>query len=189
MDVLRFYSGSKDKNAGHGTGENVSDDQLYEELNKIRNWRQVLSNFHIFPFTYDNKKYNSIEHAFQAQKILLADAEKASWFEIENKIGDQAASVARKNRKLVVLSPSQLFKWDTTKDNIMKQISIAKYRECDEARKVLLQTKDAQLWHIVPRGKPIRFIHLEEIRDDLNDKGKSKHEYTDPPENYGQLLM
>jgi hypothetical protein len=56
MDVLRFYSGSKDKNAGHGTGENVSDDQLYEELNKIRNWMQVLSNFHIFPFTHDDPK-------------------------------------------------------------------------------------------------------------------------------------
>jgi predicted NAD-dependent protein-ADP-ribosyltransferase YbiA (DUF1768 family) len=57
---------------------------MYEDLNKIKNWRKVLSNFHIYPFQYKGYTYNTIEHVFQAKKIELADKDKAYLFTIES---------------------------------------------------------------------------------------------------------
>lgn len=50
---------------------------------------------------------------------------------------------------------------------MMAEIARAKYSQCADARRVLLATRNAQLWHIVPRSKPVRFHHLEAIRTSL----------------------
>jgi hypothetical protein len=46
-------------------------------LKIMKNWRKILSNFHLCPFQYKEYTYNSIEHAFQSQKIALVLFEKA----------------------------------------------------------------------------------------------------------------
>ena len=166
MDKLYFYSKSKNMPAGSGVNEYVEDSKLYEELNKISNWRHILSNFHTYPFTYKNDTYNSIEHVFQSEKIAIADIEKAKWFTLESnhEIGQGDGSFAQKHRKLIKLTKEQLTVWDTIKSTIMKEASIAKYLQCIEAQNVLRATNDAELWHLVSRGTPIRFKHLEDIR-------------------------
>jgi hypothetical protein len=47
---------------------------------------------------------------------------------------------------------------------VMYGTALAKYEACLEAQTVLGSTGTAQLWHVVERGKPIRFEHLEQIR-------------------------
>lgn len=47
----------------------------------------------------------------------------------------------------------------------MKDATLAKYQTCKEAASVLKATLGAQLWHIVSRKKPQRFLHLEQIRE------------------------
>ena len=48
----------------------------------------------------------------------------------------------------------------------MKNICYAKYKQCDEFKRVLHLTLDAELWHIVMRSKyPVHTVYLEEIRD------------------------
>jgi predicted NAD-dependent protein-ADP-ribosyltransferase YbiA (DUF1768 family) len=174
-DILMFYSKSKDVPAGKGVKEHVHDN--YKELNEIKHWRRILSNFHMAPFIYNGREFNSIEHAFQAEKIRLVNEETARLFEInggkkcceENKesiIGNEDASIARKNRKLVILDAEMLSKWNNIKHKKMKEISIAKYSQCEEAMHTLRCTKNAELWHIIPRTSfSIRFKHLEEIRE------------------------
>jgi hypothetical protein len=49
----------------------------------------------------------------------------------------------------------------------MYESALEKYKECEEARMELKETNQAQLWHIVSRGKPVRFEHLEKIRNTL----------------------
>jgi predicted NAD-dependent protein-ADP-ribosyltransferase YbiA (DUF1768 family) len=166
IDKLYFYSKSRDVYPGKGANEQVKDESLYAELSAFKDFRRILSNFHVCPFKFEDLTYNSIEHAFQAKKIELVDPEKAKWFTTESghKIGQGDGSMAQKNRKLVVLPPADLKKWNQSKMQIMKRISIAKYFECEEAKKVLLATKQAQLWHIVSRKPAMRFVHLEEIR-------------------------
>lgn len=165
-DKFFFYSKSRDALPGKGSNEIVQDSSKYLDLAKIKDWRRVLSNFHHYPFRYEGQTYNTIEHVFQAKKIAIADAGKANKFTVESgdDIGLGDGEIARKNRKLVKLNNDQLKEWNSIKDVVMRSAALAKYHECIEARRVLLETKDAQLWHIVPRSQPVRFDHLEEIR-------------------------
>ncbi len=165
-DKFFFYSKSRDVLPGKGTHEFVNDISLYPELSVIHNWRKVLSNFHVSPFQYDGFTYNSIEHVFQAKKNELVDRDKAFLFTIESgsEIGLGDGSVARKNRKICLLNNEQLRLWNDIKDNIMYEASLAKYSSCYGAKCILKDTKNAELWHIVSRSRPIRFFHLEQIR-------------------------
>jgi hypothetical protein len=42
---------------------------VYPELAQLKDWRKVLSNFHVDPFEYEGHTYRSIEHAFHAAKL------------------------------------------------------------------------------------------------------------------------
>jgi len=168
-DRFFFYSKSRDAKPGKGTNEYVQDASIYQELAEMKDWRKVLSNFHMCPFSYKGYTYNTIEHVFQAKKIELVDKEKALWFTLESghEIGQGDGEIARKNRKLVKLNPEELAQWGQIKDQVMFNASVKKYKSCSIANKVLKDTKNAELWHVVPRSKPVRFIHLEIIREKL----------------------
>ncbi len=168
-DRFYFYSKSRDAKPGKGTNEYVQDGSVYEELGKIKDWRKVLSNFHLCPFEYGGYTYNTIEHVFQAKKIELVDAEKALWFTLESghEIGQGDGQVAQKNRKLVKLNQDELREWGKIKDRIMFEAAVQKYNSCVMANMVLKATKNAELWHVVARSKPVRFVHLEIIRETL----------------------
>jgi predicted NAD-dependent protein-ADP-ribosyltransferase YbiA (DUF1768 family) len=135
-DKLYFYSKSKDVAPGSGANEQVRKYTDYADLAKIKQWRQVLSNFHVCPFKFQGYTYNTIEHVFQAKKIELANPQKALWFTLESghDIGKGDGGVAQKNRKLVTLDNSILSKWAMMRDNIMELAAIEKYKTCKEAR-------------------------------------------------------
>ena len=114
-DKLFYYSKSANKQAGKGVNEFVSNYNEYDELNKIKDWRKMLSNFYVSEFTYNGKTYYTAEHAFQAKKIELVDENKANLFCIEsgNIIGTtKDGNIARKNRKLVILDDERIKIWD-----------------------------------------------------------------------------
>ena len=166
-DKLFFFSKSKDVAPGKGTNEIVSDITLYKDLANIKDWRKILSNFHVAPFKFDGYTWNTIEHVFHAKKIALVDPNKALWFTVESghEIGKGDGNVARKNRKLVVLDKSQLTTWNEIRNDIMFNAALEKYKQHKDAAKILQATGYAELWHVVMRNKPERFIHLEKIRN------------------------
>lgn len=145
----------------------MANQAAYARLAARPGWRQVLSNFHVCPFAFQGRTYRTVEHAFQAAKIRLESPQAAELFSVESRSnlgarGDGLA--ARKERKMVRLSPAKLAAWDSFSQEVMAQIARAKYAQCPEARAVLLDTMDAQLWHAAPRMAPVRFRHLEDIR-------------------------
>lgn len=164
---LYFFSKSKDLAPGKGANEHLIKADDFEELARIPDWRQMLSNFHVCPFEFEGKTYNSIEHAFQGKKIALANPSEAERFTVDSgdEIGKGDGLMARKQRRLVKLSHEQLRQWERIKEDVMKRAAQAKYKTCASAMNVLRLTRDAELWHIQIRQKPIRFRHLEEIRD------------------------
>jgi predicted NAD-dependent protein-ADP-ribosyltransferase YbiA (DUF1768 family) len=168
-DKFYFYSKSKACAPGKGVNEYVGDPSKYTRLSV--DFRRDLSNFHEYKFHYDGYTYNTIEHAFQARKIALVDPEKAFIFTVESGhvLGVSDGSVAQRNRKLAELDKESLKIWNEIKQQVMEDISKAKYVACAKARDVLKATGDAELWHIQQRKKPIRFVHLEEIRKELCD--------------------
>lgn len=168
-DKLCFYSKSKDAVPGKGAGEIVADIGHYNDLKDIKDWRKILSNFHKCPFKYEEYTYNTIEHVFQAKKIAIVDEGKAFFFTVESghEIGLGDGEIARKNRKLCKLNSEQLREWCEIKDQVMYNAAVEKYKVCEDAQNVLIATKSAELWHIIPRSKPVQFDHLEKIRAEL----------------------
>ena len=75
-----FYSKSRNTFVGKGSREKISKElePEYSELNKIKDWRKLLSNFHIsrsakgtiIPIIIDGIKFSSIEHYFHYNKFL-----------------------------------------------------------------------------------------------------------------------
>jgi predicted NAD-dependent protein-ADP-ribosyltransferase YbiA (DUF1768 family) len=166
-DTFQFYSKSSDEKPGRGAGETlVSDPGVYAALASVPDWRKVLSNFHVCPFKYDGKTYRTIEHAFQASKIQLVDPGAAALFATES--GSQLSrgdgGDAQKQRKMRLLPPAEIARWNQISGDVMARIAQAKYAQCPQARAVLLATGDAVLMHSVMRSKPVRFTHLEDIR-------------------------
>lgn len=171
MDTLYFYSKSKDAAPGKGAREQVADPMAYAALAKIKDWRKVLSNFHLGePFSYMGRRWRTIEHAFQAMKLRLADEDKFHQLSMDSgsEVGLSGDGLAaQKKRKWVVLTPEQLKHWHAMSDATMAEIAKAKYAADPHAREVLFATGKAQLWHLVTRGKPVRFEHLEKLRTTL----------------------
>lgn len=169
-DKLYFHSASKDVSPGRGVNERVRNSSNYAALAAIRDWRKTLSNFDVAPFPFRGKTVRTIEHAFQMAKIATVDPVKADRFTVESghEIGLGDGKAARGGRKMVMLTKAQLAAWDSIKDDVMEEAARAKYTACPDAAAVLLATKDAQLWHLVARSPhPVRFTHLERIRDEL----------------------
>jgi predicted NAD-dependent protein-ADP-ribosyltransferase YbiA (DUF1768 family) len=169
-DKLIFYSSSKDSKIGKNKNEFINNPDEYFELNKIKNFRRYLSNFHIYEFKYNEHTYRTIEHAFQGAKINLANRDEGFKFTIEsnNEIGLGDGIIARKNRKLITLNDEQIKEWNKIKHNIMYEIALEKFKVCNESRDILLKTLNCQLWHTFPRMKyPIRCYYLEKIREEL----------------------
>jgi ribA/ribD-fused uncharacterized protein len=167
VDIIRFYSKSRHTKALHGTGEQNQTGHDYSALDNVPDWRKVLSNFHVCPFKYNGHTYRTIEHVFQAEKIRLVDPKLARRFTVESgdPIGQGDGAVAQANRKLVILPAAKLKQWSQISDDVMASAARKKFKQCKAAREILLMTWPAQLWHTQLRKKPVRFVHLEEIRD------------------------
>jgi len=166
-DKLCYYSKSADAKAGKGKNEYASNFMVYNELDKIPNWRRILSNFYVEPFMFEGKTFNSVEHAFQGYKVSLVNKEKGEYFTLESNhpIGKGDGSVAQKNRKLVLLNAEQLAYWDSIKYKIMIEITHQRILQSTTYRNVLLLTKNAELWHVICRKGIVRNTYLEELRE------------------------
>lgn len=166
-DRLYFYSGSANLLPGKGVHEIVADLATYETLGRIPHWRRMLSNFWPADFTWEGRTYRTVEHAFQAAKIALADPALALAFTLESgsPIAQGDGAMARKQRKMVLLSDAQLRTWTTHKHAVMGAAMQAKFSQHEALRDVLLATREAELWHGVGRGQPPqRILELEGVR-------------------------
>ena len=192
-DQLRFYSKSRDEPPGRGAGEVVANPAAYSRLARHRNWRHVLSNFDVCErgFVFNGWRYRTVEHAFHATKIAMVNPQAAFKFTMDS--GDPlgrgngvAAKKAGGRSGLVSMAGTQAMKdWEGPKPTpaqkkqgvkpkgglnniVMAAIQAAKFEQCPAARQVLLDTQNAQLWHIM-RPTPVRFVGLERVRDRLRD--------------------
>jgi predicted NAD-dependent protein-ADP-ribosyltransferase YbiA (DUF1768 family) len=183
-DKFVFYSKSADAKPGSGTGEKVINPKDYTELEKIKDWRKALSNFHVAPFILDDNEWNSVEHFFHAvkfrnNKIPSENYEFYQTFTVNGErpwstnpiFAKQAGKAGRKsirNGKEYVFAgiidgvkiPQNVQMRDdfyTSKvDSILQKVAfLAKFTQHDDLKRLLLATGDAELWHYTgKRGKP-----------------------------------
>lgn len=173
MDIFQFYSKSSDAAPGKGTGETlVSDPDLYKELRSLKGWRKVLSNFAQTPFQWKDHQWISVEHAFQAAKYETVDPEFFLSFSLDSgsDLSKADGSEAQKQRKAIKFTKEQQVAWDARKDDLMAELWLAKFTQNEEAKRVLLATGTAQLWHVTPRPSvKERWELLELLREELRE--------------------
>lgn len=169
-DIFQFFASSADAPApGKGSGESLeSPADTYKELKAIKGWRKILSNFAITPFTWKGKRWNTVEHAFQASKFENLSPELFDSFSLDSgsELGKSNGDAARSERKAFVFTAAQKAEWDSQSASVMRDLWEAKFSQNEEARRVLLLTGNAELWHAAPRMAKVRWEDLERIRGD-----------------------
>lgn len=155
------------------------------------------SNFYLAPVEIDGKSYLSSEHAYQASKFLGPDATDRS-----KKYAEEIRKVNTPNKSRILASQKRVggYKWKTdlnptiekysdvklrtdwesSKDNVMRLIVLAKFSQHSNLRSLLLNTNDAIIQENSPRdsywgigkdgkGNNMLGIILMETRDTLRN--------------------
>ena len=177
--VLMYYSKSKDLYPGMGSGERISEERKeeFEELSKISNWRKMLSNFYIQPFTFNKLTWNSVEHLYQGSKFKKNNPEFYKLFAIESgsdisknpEIAKAAGGKSGKYKgKMIrvknIVMDDDFFDGD---NNIMFRALYAKFSQNKDLLDVLKKTRDAKLIHFM-RGHPyMAMTDLMKVRQAL----------------------
>jgi predicted NAD-dependent protein-ADP-ribosyltransferase YbiA (DUF1768 family) len=170
-DKFFFYSKSADAKPGKGSKEEGNPND-YKKLSTIKDWRKILSNFWISPFECEGKRWNSVEHYYHSCKFKGSfryqfSLDSGSSFSVDPAMAKGAGGKSGKF-KGKLLRPVSI-KSDMTTFNTDRAFTVSmfcKFTQSDKLREILLDTGEAQLWHIVSRSpKPVRFIWLERIRN------------------------
>jgi predicted NAD-dependent protein-ADP-ribosyltransferase YbiA (DUF1768 family)/DNA-directed RNA polymerase subunit M/transcription elongation factor TFIIS len=129
-----------------------------------------LSNFAPTPFEWKDHQWNSAEHAYHAAKFETLNPDVFYSFTLDSgsELGQGDGSLAQKQRKAVKFTKAQQADWDAKKAGLLTEIWRAKFTQNEEAKRVLLLTGKAELWHVIPRSATKEhWTALEEIRAEL----------------------
>jgi predicted NAD-dependent protein-ADP-ribosyltransferase YbiA (DUF1768 family) len=195
-DKFFFYSKSADKLPGDGKNEYVRSVSKYTQLSRFPDWRKTLSNFYVSPFIIDGEQWNSIEHWYHAAKFrdnktagsnynyykTFTTSGGKSWSKGSGNDAWYAgqAGKPRKNGKIDRKSNSgeklpenvsmrrdfTLFGSNSIARKAMTVGFLAKFTQNPMLKKILLETKDAELWHVINRSpNPEYWDHLMRVRE------------------------
>tara|TARA_B100000927_G_C16474768_1_gene472956 strand:- start:1705 stop:3618 length:1914 start_codon:yes stop_codon:yes gene_type:complete len=181
--VFQYYSKSKDSKPGKGSGEKISldNEKKFYELNKINNWRRVLSNFYITknPMIIDGKKWTSVEHYYHANKFKKNSLDFYNQFSLDSESELSKDPVMAKGAggktgkyKNILVRPKSVnmdedFFSSKTNEKVMYSAQLSKYKNDELANKVLMETKNAKLVHYVRGDEPVVCYTTMAIRDFL----------------------
>ena len=196
-DKFLFYSKSADAKPGKGKGENTDDVNKFKELEKVKNWRKMLSNFYVSPFILDDNSWNSVEHFFHAVKfrndkkpgknfeyyktftltsnspwsvdpLLSKGAGKAGRIsETTGKVFDKKIGDTKIPKDVQIRKDFYSAKID---DKLQYLAFLAKFTQNDVLKDMLLKTNDAELWHFVGRGAPnMLWKNLMNVRECIRE--------------------
>lgn len=174
----KFFFHSKSARALPGKGKHEEASAAYPMLEVTPAWREMLSNFWESPFVFtDGHKYKTVEHVFQAKKIYIpfekvgvsfADSPAFRFtLDSEDPLGKADGLAARKQRKMVVLSGTDIATWSQRSEACMEEAQRCKFSQNPMLQRVLLGTGEAELWHGAARMPPVRMLSLERVRSTL----------------------
>lgn len=167
---------------GKGAGEKIKKEDVmkFAELAGIKNWRKVLSNFYEGEFTLDGKRWLSVEHFYHASKFKKGNPEFYALFSLDSDselsksplmakgAGGKTGKVNKKQFRPKKIKIDADFFTSKENERAMYRAQMAKYKQVDEARRVLMATKDAKLQHFVRAKPPIIFYDTMKIREVLS---------------------
>jgi predicted NAD-dependent protein-ADP-ribosyltransferase YbiA (DUF1768 family) len=195
-DKFYFYSKSAGAKPGKGSNEILVDPKnvdKYKDLQKVKDWRKMLSNFYISPFILDDEKWNTVEHFFHAVKFRdnkttgknyefykTFTIDSGSPWSLEPIAAKQAGKAGRISKTTGKIYDKKIGNIKIPKDvslrpdfytggvehRLQSIAFLAKFTQNDVLKHMLLETKDAELWHFVGRGAPNQlWINLMKVRE------------------------
>lgn len=173
--VFTFHIKSPDKKPSKpgkgGGGESIK--PKYEErfvpLQKIKRWRNMLSDLYHSRFDLDGKRWESVEHYFQGSKYKQTYPMFYELFSLDsNSILSKDPSMAKKVGTSGKFE-NEKYKIDddfvsSGRDKIeLYRAQYAKFTQSETLRDMIKKTLDAQLLHIVPKQKQNQYPLAENI--------------------------
>jgi predicted NAD-dependent protein-ADP-ribosyltransferase YbiA (DUF1768 family) len=183
VPVFQYYSNSSDKKKpGKGVGEEIQEQDLlkFTELNKTKNWRQKLDNSWEQAFSLDGHKWKSVDHYYNASKFKINHPEFYLQFTLDegNDIGTNVAIAkaagsedgklqGKRIRPKEIKIDEEFYGPNRKGQKHMRNALEAKFSQNEDLKKMLLDTKNAELRQF-KRGKEYKKATLlMELRDSL----------------------
>ncbi len=103
--------------------------------------------------------------------LLTGHPDTAHLFELESKtiLSRSNGFEAKRNRKIILLSISELTYWEQNRRDRKYKIYNSRY-SVGTAREALINTLDAELWSRGPRLRPTRCVNIEIARKKLYEE-------------------
>ncbi len=170
-----FYEKSADAKPGKGSGEKIGNQDIIEfkDLQHVPNWRRMLDDEYVSPFTFDGKQWQTVEHYYQASKFkkgfpdfyTLFSLDSRSEFCNDVKKAKNAGGKSGKYRKelgneKVSLDPD----FYGGRDKVERANALTAKFENPEFKKILVATKKAKLLHFIRGSEPEVDMLLMELR-------------------------
>jgi predicted NAD-dependent protein-ADP-ribosyltransferase YbiA (DUF1768 family) len=153
-----YHTKSRDGMPGKSPGEKITDEEIknFLALNKIPNWRKKLSNDWVEPFTYNNHKWASVSHLYEASKYK-SDPRKYIQYSLDS------GSELSKN---ITLNKEGKVDKDFNKNKVLQEALLAKW-SLPEMKELLLATKKAKLSEFRRGDEPEPSCILMDVREKL----------------------
>jgi len=158
-----FSSTSCDEIPGKLGGEKIPTTEIKHYLELSENWRKKLSNDWIEPFVFDNHRWASVTHLYEA----LKHRSKPEYLHYSLDSGSVMSSDASLAKKYLKSKPDPDF--EKNKNIYMQNALLIKWQR-EEYKKILLATKKATLSEFRRGLAPLKACILMDIRKKLNTK-------------------
>ena len=171
-----FYEKSADKKPpGTGSGEKIGKQDLlqFTDLQIVANWRRMLDDEYVSPFSFDGKQWQTVEHYYQASKFKKGFPDFYAMFSLDSesefcndvKKAKAAGGKMGKYRKELGFEKVSLDSdFYGGRDKVERANALTAKFENPQLRKVLMGTKKAKLLHFVRGSEPEVDTLLMELR-------------------------
>ena len=182
--ILMFHQNSDGgPKAGKGSGETTDNLLKYKQLNSIKDWRRILDDTWMVPFTLEGNQWPSVTHYFLAAQFKKGFPDYFLKYSVESnspvsksiKAAKEEYTNVLKTKKSLLLPNANItpdpdfftIQENPTFDMERKKALEAKFGQNLDIKKVLLETQQAKLVHF-ERGKdPPPDMLLMHLRRDI----------------------
>jgi hypothetical protein len=183
--VFTFYNKSNGvPKPGKGTNEKISSQKTKDysnlALKKHGNWRRKLDDDWTQEFSIDGKRWQTVEHYYQASKFKKKNPHFFNLFALDSnddiskdveiaKAVGSLKGIYKKGKTVVQTRPSEI-KIDpdfygTRKDEEREKALYAKFSQNEDLKEMLKETKEAVLQKHIPKSKAEKDILLMKVRN------------------------
>jgi hypothetical protein len=183
-NILMFHQNSDGApKAGKGSGETTDNLLKYKQLNSVKNWRRMLDDTWLVPFTVEGNQWPSVTHYFLAAEFKKGFPDYFLKYSIEsNSPISKSIKAAKEEYKNVLKTKKSLLlpnveitpdpDFFTIRENPAFDIERnkalqAKFEQNLDVKKVLLETQQAKLVHFERGKEPQPDMLLMRLRRDF----------------------